>query len=170
MDSESICDLLQRSRDGDGDAFGRLFAAHADAVEYYIRLRLGEGLRWLKGIAWHVVLETASRVRRDRAVDLPQEIPQSGPSAGTRLRREERFERLQEAFERLSHDHRKVILLARLEKLPLMTVAERMGRSPDAVKQLLRRALLELRRLFGETESFGLADRRLGEKDAADGE
>ena len=77
------------------------------------------------------------------------------------LRRKERFDRLQEALKKLSPDHRQVILLARIEGLPMAQIAERMNRSPKAVHQLLWRALQNLRTTFGETESFRLPDLRL---------
>ncbi len=190
-------ELIERARGRDRGAFEQLFASHADRLEYYVRLRLGEHvrqrvdvgdvlqevalrayrsldrfrwdkegslLRWLKGIAEHVILEVVSAVRRDRPVPLSEDTPQDRhPSQATMLLRDERFDRLQDAFDSLAPDHRKVILLARLERLPLEVVAERMGRSPAAAKQLLWRALKQLRATFGETKSFHLPDRRLAD-------
>ena len=43
-DLSSDADLLRRARDGDPQAFGTLFEAHASRVLLYIRLRLSEGL------------------------------------------------------------------------------------------------------------------------------
>jgi RNA polymerase sigma factor (sigma-70 family) len=77
------------------------------------------------------------------------------------LRREERFERLEKSLQSLSPDHREVILLARIEGLQIAAIAERLGRSKSAVKSLLLRALKELKRSFGDTESFHLPDRSL---------
>lgn len=195
--SDQNRELLERARGRDRGAFEQLFASHADRLEYYVRLRLGDRIRqrvevddvlqevalrayrsldrfrlekegsllgWLKGIAEHVILEVVSAGRRDRAVPLSEDTPEdSRPSQATVLRRDERFNRLQDAFDSLAPDHRKVILLARLERLPLDVVAERMGRSPTAVKQLLWRALKKLRANFGETKSFHLPDRRLAD-------
>ncbi len=61
----------------------------------------------------------------------------------------------------VAHDHREVIQLARIEKLPFREIAARMHRSPGAVKLLLLRALRELKQRFGETESLHLPDRSL---------
>ena len=124
-------------------------------------------LRWLVGIASHVLLEVASRERRHTGT-LPRPDSPEDPSQSRILRREERFERLQEAFNLLSPEHQRVILLARMHDLPLSVVAERMGRSPAAVKQLLFRALQKLKTRFGDTESLRLPDRRL--RDAEDGD
>ena len=72
----------------------------------------------------------------------------------------ERFDRLQEALDSLVPDQREVILLARIERVPMAEVAVRLRRSPGAVAQLLWRALKNLREQFGDTESLHLPDRR----------
>ena len=56
----------------------------------------------------------------------------------------EQVERFEAALDALSEDHREVIALARLAGLPHAIVAERMGRSVDATRHLLGRALLRL--------------------------
>lgn len=56
----------------------------------------------------------------------------------------EHVERFEAAFASLSEEHREVIALARIARLPHDVVAERMGRSVGAVRQLLGRALLKL--------------------------
>ena len=48
-----------------------------------------------------------------------------------------------------------------IEGLKIKEIAERMNRSPAAVKQLLSRALVKLKASFGETESLHLPDREL---------
>jgi RNA polymerase sigma-70 factor (ECF subfamily) len=87
--------------------------------------------------------------RRERAIktDLPLSDRRSGPI--TAADRRDRLLRLEEALQRLSEDHRDVILLSRIEGLPAKEVAERMGRSENAVYLLLSRAL---KRLAGELE------------------
>lgn len=50
--------------------------------------------------------------------------------------------------DRLPPDHRTVITLRFGEDLPIADVAVRLGRSPDAIKQLQRRALATLRSLL----------------------
>lgn len=77
------------------------------------------------------------------------------------LQREERFKRLEDALNRLSPEHREVIILARIQGLPMKEIAERMDRSEDAASMLLLRALRKLGGYFGRTESFGLPERSL---------
>jgi RNA polymerase sigma factor (sigma-70 family) len=48
------------------------------------------------------------------------------------------------ALAELSEEHREVITLARIVQLPHAVIAESMGRSEAAVRQLLVRALLQL--------------------------
>ena len=72
------------------------------------------------------------------------------PSQGAMAAETDRI--AQEAIESLSEDHREVITLARLVGLPHKVIAEVMGRSEEATRQLLGRALVQ----------FGLELRRRG--------
>jgi RNA polymerase sigma-70 factor (ECF subfamily) len=124
----------------------------------------GEGsfLRWLRGIAEHLIRAAADKHRRRAVLELDRGEPApSQVSGGRALRREERLDRLERALESLSPDHREVIRLARIEGLQIREIAARLDRSPSAVKNLLLRAMKELRRSFGDTESFHLPERPL---------
>jgi RNA polymerase sigma-70 factor (ECF subfamily) len=117
--------------------------------------------RWLRGVAEHVILKAANRESSRLALPLLGEVANHDATPSKAMRRHERFERLQAALNSLSPDHRRVVLLARIERLKLDEIARRMERSTEAVKQLLRRALDRLRSAFGETESLHLPDRTL---------
>ncbi len=117
--------------------------------------------RWLCGIAEHLIWNT-SRKRQTARLELSLDRASQQPTPGQRARREERFERLEEALSRLPPAYREAIRLARIEGLKIREVAERLGQSQGAVKQLLARGLRELKDSFGETESLHLPDRRLG--------
>jgi RNA polymerase sigma-70 factor (ECF subfamily) len=82
--------------------------------------------------------------RRECAVktDLPLADRRSGPI--TQADRKDRLLLLEEALGRLSEDHREVLLLARIEGLPIKEVAERMQRTENAIHLLLGRALRRL--------------------------
>ena len=75
----------------------------------------------------------------------------------------ERFDRLERSLEKLQPDHRRVLVLSRIEGLTVKQIAEQLDRSPRTVKYFLACALRELKRHFGDTESFHLPDRQLGE-------
>lgn len=122
-------------------------------------------LSWLRTISENFVLHVADRYRSEKLFELDRQLhPGAGEeaTASRAARRGERFERLREALASLSADHREVILLARIEGLQLKEIAARMNRSVSAVQNLLLRALKELKRSFGDTESFHLPDRHLG--------
>jgi RNA polymerase sigma-70 factor (ECF subfamily) len=94
----------------------------------------------------------------------------SDPSQSKNLRRRERFERLKGSLAALSPDHRQVILLARVERLSIEDVARRMDRSPEATRQLLWRAMKQLKASFGETDSLHLPPLNLESRSGPDGE
>ncbi len=56
----------------------------------------------------------------------------------------------------LSPEHQTVLELSRMEGQSIRKIAERMGRSESAVKNLLLRATRKLRESFGDTQSLGL--------------
>jgi RNA polymerase sigma-70 factor (ECF subfamily) len=116
--------------------------------------------RWLGGIAEHHLLSSSQKKAWDE-IRLTRDVSGAGLSPSKALRREERFDRLEDTLSSLSEEHRKVILLARIEGLPVAEIAARLKRSPGAVKMLLARALLRLKESFGDTESLGLPRRSL---------
>jgi RNA polymerase sigma-70 factor (ECF subfamily) len=118
-------------------------------------------LRWVGGIAENIILELARKRHLERKRPLEGDAPSPVSSPSRLLRRDERFDRLEEALQKLRPEHREVILLVRVEGQTFQNTAQRMGRSPDAVKQLLYRALKQLKSAFGDTESFQLPGRTL---------
>ena len=98
-------------------------------------------LRWMNRIALNVIREAARRENRTLIIPLDEDIVAKGPTQSEALRRRERFGRLQAALDTLSADHRQVIVMARLKRLPMKEVARRMERTPEAVTQLLWRAM-----------------------------
>lgn len=123
---------------------------------------------WLAKIAQHVILNLARRHRQRRTAPLDHEVATADPSPSHAARRGERFERLQRALDSMSPEHREVILLARIEGLPLKEVGERMNRTAGATAQLLWRALAKLREHFGETESLSLPNWELDRRGPSD--
>lgn len=124
---------------------------------------LGEDsfFRWLRGIAENAILKVANREKKKLALPLLTDTPAFEVTPSKAIRRNERFDHFQAALDSLRPDHREVILLARIQRLKFDEISRKMNRSTDAVKQLLRRALKELKAAFGETESLHLPDRGL---------
>ncbi len=118
-------------------------------------------VRWLGGIAEHVIADAARKGARSRGVPLGRDPSADIETASRELRRNERLDRLRRALKQLPPDQRKVVILARLQRLPVRTIAERMGRSPGATSHLLIRAVRKLRALMGDTESLSLPRRHI---------
>jgi RNA polymerase sigma-70 factor (ECF subfamily) len=116
--------------------------------------------RWLGSIAEHLI-RNASRKKSWTRLRLEREAAAADTSPSRRMRRDERFDRLEKALNRLSPDHKRALVLSRIEGLKVSEISQKMNRSTNAVKKLLARALEELRRSFGDTESLHLPDRRL---------
>ena len=125
--------------------------------------------RWLEGIAANFILHSARTYTRKREIRIQRDPAAKDVSPSRNERRDERFDRLKRSVDDLSPDYGAVIRLSRIDGLKISEIAERMGRSQSAVKNLLLRAMKQLRESFGETESLGLPDRHLGE-DLGDGE
>jgi RNA polymerase sigma-70 factor (ECF subfamily) len=135
-----------------------------ESIERFQGQDEGSFRRWLEGIARNVIRNLARRKGWKKELELTRDLSAGNVSPSRRQRQQERFERLSEAVEGLSPDYRTVIKLARIEGLKISEIATRMNRSPSAVKNLLLRAMRQLKKSFGETESFSLPERRLGEK------
>jgi len=123
----------------------------------------GEGsfYRWLAGIAEHVILRRVREQERptNSSVPTPEDLPMSGDSPSTDMRRWERLEKLKNAVEHLSPDHREAVILIYFRGLRTAEIAERMGnRSVDAIHMLHLRAVRKLRKLLGSTDSLSLPD------------
>jgi RNA polymerase sigma-70 factor (ECF subfamily) len=113
-------------------------------------------LRWLGAIARNIIVQAVRREPLAAKPGLKLDAPAPGVSPSRRLRRQERQGRLDGALAALTPEQREVIRLSRLEGLKIREIAQRTGRSEDAVKQLLARGLRGLRRRMGDTESFHL--------------
>jgi RNA polymerase sigma-70 factor (ECF subfamily) len=106
-------------------------------------------MAWLARIAENEIRDRADyhhRQRRDAAREVPLDDGAAPPRASvrsmsSRLILDERTLRLEAALERLSEDHRRVIVLRKLEERSWREVADRMGRGEDACRMLLARAM-----------------------------
>jgi RNA polymerase sigma-70 factor (ECF subfamily) len=108
-------------------------------------------MAWLARIAEREILDRADyehRQRRDAARELPLDddapLPALTRSALSRVILDEEARRLEEAIDSLSPEHREVILLRKFEELPFAGIAQRLGRSEDACRMLLARAMTAL--------------------------
>ena len=119
----------------------------------------GSLMAWLAKIAEHEIRDRADyqqRQRRDAAREVALEtdaaLPAPARSALSQAILTEEAERLEIALESLTPAHREVILLRKFEELPFGDIARRLGKSEDACRMLLARAMTALTlRLAGRT-------------------
>ena len=129
----------------------------------------GEWLAWLKRIVVHNAYDEAKRWRGTAKRDAGREVPLDGrgdaseawafdpassePSPSQHVLRGEQELLIAAALERLPEDHRDILLLRNLERLPFEEVAKRMGRSAGACRMLWMRAIAGLREQLGESST-----------------
>jgi RNA polymerase sigma-70 factor (ECF subfamily) len=109
-------------------------------------------MAWLARIAQNEISDRADyhrRQKRDAARAVPLDevgkaLAARVRSGASRLILDEQVMRVEQALEELDPDHREVIVLRKYEELSFKEVGERMGRSPDACRMLLARALTAL--------------------------
>jgi RNA polymerase sigma-70 factor (ECF subfamily) len=107
---------------------------------------------WLVRIAENEIRDQADfqhRQRRDIAAGVPLDeitlqLAASGRSALSEAALNEQADYLTRALEGLDPDHREVIVLRKLEELSFKEVGARLGRSEDACRMLLARAMVAL--------------------------
>jgi RNA polymerase sigma-70 factor (ECF subfamily) len=107
---------------------------------------------WLVRIAENELRDQVDfqhRQRRDVAAGVPLDdvslhAPATVRSAFSEAALNEQAEYLTRALEGLDPDHREVIILRKLEELSFKEVASRLGRSEDACRMLLARAMVAL--------------------------
>ena len=107
---------------------------------------------WLVRIADNEIRDQVDfqhRQRRDVAAGVPLDdvslhAPATVRSAFSEAALNEQAEYLTRALEGLDPDHREVIILRKLEELSFKEVASRLGRSEDACRMLLARAMVAL--------------------------
>jgi RNA polymerase sigma-70 factor, ECF subfamily len=162
--------VLRAARKGEDWAWRALYAEHAPALLGYLRARgadqpedvLGEVMlqvvrdlptfkgskrdfrAWTFTIAHHRLLDERRRSARRPAEATPAaELERLGPlgDAEEDALRALSAERVANLLAQLSPDQQNVILLRVLGELTLEQVAEVIGKSPGAVKQLQRRGL-----------------------------
>ncbi|REJ88438.1 MAG: RNA polymerase subunit sigma-70 [Planctomycetota bacterium] len=127
-----------------------------------------EWLAWLRQILSHNTVDFIRRYRTDKrrvGREVPLNVPGNGALSSyfrdpegdcetpSRILAEQEQEiELANAIAQLSDDHREVIILRNLQRLPFDEVAERMERSRPAVQMLWMRAVRRLEQILRKPE------------------
>jgi RNA polymerase sigma-70 factor (ECF subfamily) len=117
---------------------------------YHMKFRTDiDILRWMTAVARNHI-RMAGRRKRILAFDSLsasfsiEAVPTPDSSPASKAAVHEKAVLLAEGLEKLKEEHREVIELHNLESMRLKKVAERMGRSYEAVKKLHTRAMMQL--------------------------
>jgi RNA polymerase sigma-70 factor (ECF subfamily) len=126
----------------------------------------GEWVAWLRCILERNATDFIRHYRGTAKRDVKREVALSHPADGSSIlsaaepaardatpsqefiRRDDEL-RIAAALEHLSPDHRQVIELRNLQRLPFEEVAERMGRTRPAAQMLWMRAIKKLQQIMG---------------------
>ena len=121
----------------------------------------GDFLRWLSRIAQNALRDNLDKLHADkrdirrevrldsnrRAMQSPHVEPR-GPIQATTpsviLSRKEDLDKLEKALDKLKPEYREVIVLAKIEELSYAEIADRLGKSVNAVGHLISRAMIAL--------------------------
>lgn len=127
----------------------------------------GDFLRWLSRIAENKLRDILDKFYADKR-DIRKEIPfnKEGDSTedgfvgaaepiGTTtpsviMRKKEALDRLEKALDELKPEYKEIVVLKRIEGLSYAEIAERLGKSTDAVGMLLSRAMAALTIAYGK--------------------
>ncbi|SPE24841.1 putative ECF RNA polymerase sigma-E factor [Candidatus Sulfopaludibacter sp. SbA3] len=122
----------------------------------------GSFLRWLSAIADHVIVDRVRYQNRERRAG--EDVPFRSPSnpAGPEPRdtktpsrlfaQQEAVERLLDRLGALPEDYRQAILMAKIEGLSTLEMAQRLGKSREAVALLVYRAVKRFRAICEAAE------------------
>lgn len=139
------------------DILQEVFLAASKDIGSFTYRSPGSFMSWVSRIADHVIVdEVRSQARQKRAAEVvrfrsagnpggPEPVDSTTPSRI--LMQKESTRELLGRLDALAPDYRDVILMAKVEGLSSAEIAERMGRSREAVAVLLHRALQRLRTL-----------------------
>lgn len=125
----------------------------------------GSFFRWLSSIADHVIADQARYLGRQRraaeAVPFRSDSNPLGPEpADTKtpsrlFSQQEAVDRLIARFDELPPDYRQVLVMAKIEGLTTAEMAERLGKSREAIALLVYRAVKRFRAVCESSETDG---------------
>lgn len=178
--SERVAALVELAQQGDGEAFGQLYALYVDTVFRYVYARVGSrataedltsetfvrALRridsfswqgrdiaaWFITIARNLVMDNAksARFRLEVSTGEMLDADEHEPAPDHEVLDRLRDRRLLEAVRTLKPEQAECVVLRFFQGLSLAEVALALGKSEGAVKQLQLRAVRSLARELGD--------------------
>ncbi len=141
-----------------------LFSALRDLGDFTYKNE-GDFLRWLSKIAENRLRDNVDKLHADKR-DIRKEVrlDNHGPTTGGRffavpgpihattpsviMSRKEDLEELAKAMDELKPEYKEVIVLAKIEELSYKEISDKLGKSNEAVRKLVSRAMAVLTSVF----------------------
>ena len=141
-----------------------LFSALRDLGDFTYKDE-GDFLRWLSKIAENRLRDNVDKLHADKR-DIRKEVrlDNPGPTTGGRffavpgpihattpsviMSRKEELEELAKAMDELKPEYKEVIVLAKIEELSYKEISDKLGKSNEAVRKLVSRAMAVLTSVF----------------------
>ena len=141
-----------------------LFSALRDLGDFTYKDE-GDFLRWLSKIAENRLRDNVDKLHADKR-DIRKEVrlDNHGPTTGGRffavpgpihattpsviMSRKEELEELAKAMDELKPEYKEVIVLAKIEELSYKEISDKLGKSNEAVRKLVSRAMAALTSVF----------------------
>jgi RNA polymerase sigma-70 factor (ECF subfamily) len=135
------------------------------AIEDFTYENEGDFVRWLSRIAENVLRDNWDRFQAEKR-DLRKEVrldnyrsttgggfvgtpgPMKGTTPSVIMSRKEDLAKLERAIDTLKPEYRNVIVLTKIEGLSYKEMADRLGKSSEAVRKLVSRAMTALINAF----------------------
>lgn len=158
-----------RSRLETMDVVQNVFISALRSLDDFTYQNEGDFLRWLTTIAKNRIRDSLREEDAEKRGGKIKKVPLNnnsttqsdaienyGPSHTTTpsfiMSRREDLNKLEKAIDKLKPEYREVIILTKIEELSHKEVAEKLGKSTDAVRMLLSRAIMALSQSFEKIE------------------
>ena len=178
--SSDIEKLVDRAIDGDGDAFGRLYDMHVDRVYRHIYYRVSNTadaedltqqvfikawqaisrykksaspfLAWLIKISHNLVIDFYRSKKSETYIDF--DIVATKPDTDPEHLAEAHFnqQQLRRVILKLQGDQQQVIMMRFIEDFSYAEIAASLGKSEGAVRVILHRGLVRLRKIMDKAQ------------------
>ena len=144
------------------------FISALRGLENFTYKNEGDFMRWISKIAENRIRDNLDKLHADKR-DIRREIPldnyrQADKDSFVRnfepmktttpsmiISKQEDLDKLEKAIDKLKPEYKEVIILTKIEGLSYKEVAEQLGKSPDAVRMILSRAIQALSSAFEES-------------------
>ena len=145
------------------------FISALRSLENFTYKNEGDFLRWISKIAENRIRDNFDKIHANKR-DARKETPLNNNSSTTQdtfvgitgpvdnttpsliMSKREDLNKLEKAMEKLKPEYREVITLTKIDGLTHKEAAKKIGKSPDAVRALLSRAITALSQSFEKTE------------------